>query len=277
MQISCNHLSLDLSVPQVMGIINLTSDSFFDGGKYQMMDAYLARAEQLVEEGAKILDLGAASTRPGAQLISEPEEWRILESPIRLIRKKFPEILISVDTYNAGQIRKCADLGVNIINDISGGSWDDKMFSEVAKYDLAYIMMHIQGQPENMQEKPQYNNVIEDVKKYFEERIKRLKNSGFEKLILDPGFGFGKTMKHNYELLAKMNELGEFGLPVLAGLSRKSMIFRVLDITPKEALNGTTALNMLALQNGARILRVHDVKEAVETIRLFLRYKQFKA
>lgn len=272
---NCNQLNLNLSFPQVMGIINLTPDSFFDGGKYQKEDAYLKRAKQLVEEGASILDLGAASTKPGSNLIDEIEEWNILKKPIQQIRKKYPELLISVDTYNAGQVKKCADLGVNIINDISGGSWDEKMFSEVSQFDMAYVMMHIQGKPENMQQNPQYNKLMEEVKEYFKFRIEKLKSFGFRNIILDPGFGFGKTLEHNYELLAKMNELNELGFPILAGLSRKSMIFRALDISPQESLNGTTALNMLALQSGAKILRVHDVKEAVETIRLFVQYKRF--
>jgi len=271
----CNHLNLDFSFPNVMGIINLTPDSFFDGGKYQRKDAYLKRAEQLIEEGATILDLGAASTKPGSQLINEQDEWKILEKPIEQIRKKHPEVLISVDTYNVGQVKKCADSGVNIINDISGGSWNEKMFSEIGQFDMAYVMMHIQGQPENMQQNPQYKNLIEEVNEYFKIRIEKLQKLGFENIFLDPGFGFGKTLEQNFELLAKMNELNELGFPLLAGLSRKSMIFRALGITPQESLNGTTALNMLALQNGAKILRVHDVKEASETIHLFEQYKRF--
>lgn len=270
----CNHLNLDLFTSQVMGIINLSSDSFFDGGKYQKEEAYLERAEQLIADGASILDIGAISTKPGAKLVEEKDEWQVLEYPIRQIRKRFSDVLISVDTYNHGHVKKCADLGVNIINDISGGSWDEKMLNEIAKYNMAYVMMHIQGQPHNMQLNPEYTNVIEEVKEYFNIRIKKLQVLGYGKIILDPGFGFGKTLEHNYELLSKMAELGEFGLPVLAGLSRKSMIFRALGITPQESLNGTTALNMLALQNGAKILRVHDAREAVETIRLYSLYKE---
>lgn len=271
----CNHLNLDLSFPQVMGIINLTTDSFFDGGKYQKEEAYLKRAEQLIEEGASIFDLGAASTKPGSYLMDEQDEWKILEKPIEQIRKNHPQILISVDTYNSGQVKKCADLGVNMINDISGGSWDEQMFKEIAKHQMAYVMMHIQGQPENMQTKPSYTNILEEVQKYFETRVEKLKVLGFNNILLDPGFGFGKTLEHNYELLAGMKQLALSGYPVLVGLSRKSMVFRALDISPKEALNGTTALHMLALLNGAHILRVHDVKEAVETIRLFEQYKRF--
>ncbi len=275
MQISCNHQVLDLSVPKVMGIINLSSDSFYDGGKCQNEEAYLNRAEKLVMEGASILDLGAASTKPGSLLINEEEEWEILEKPITLLREKYPKILISVDTYNSGQVKRCADLGVNIINDISGGSWDEHMFTEIAKYDMAYVMMHIQGKPENMQEKPSYENITEEVRKYFETKVKKLKELHFDKILLDPGFGFGKTIEHNYELLAGMKQFQSLGYPILAGLSRKSLIFRTLKISPKEALNGTTALHMLGLLNGAHILRVHDVKEAIETIELFSRYNVF--
>lgn len=274
MHINCNQLKLDLSTPQVMGIINLSPDSFYDGGKYQFEKAYLERAEQLVKEKASIIDLGAASTKPGSYLIDEKDEWQILEHPIKQIREKYPDVLISVDTYNSGQLKKCADLGVNIINDISGGSWDDNMYSEIARFNMGYVMMHIQGKPENMQHNPQYKNVIEEVKEYFVIRIRKLQRLGFDKIVLDPGFGFGKTLEHNYELLAKIGELDEFGLPILSGLSRKSMIFKALDIAPENSLNATTALNMLALHNGANILRVHDVREAVETIRLFLLYKE---
>lgn len=268
-----NKIYIDVHFPKVMGIINLTPDSFFDGGKYQKEEAYLERAEKLVEEGASILDLGAASSKPGAKLIDEKDEWAILEYPITKIRKRFPEILISVDTYNASQVQKCADLGVNIINDISSGTWDEQMFTEIAKQNMAYVMMHIQGKPENMQENPSYENVTEQLMDFFKLRIEKLQNLGFDKIIIDPGFGFGKTLEHNYELLAGMKQLKQLGFPILAGLSRKSMIFRALEISPDEALNGTTALNMLALMNGANILRVHDAREARETISLFSLYK----
>jgi dihydropteroate synthase len=273
MQILCNHLILDLSTPKVMGIINLTPDSFYDGGKYLSEQAWMARAAQLIEEGAQILDIGAASSRPGSELIGSDDEWKILENPIRQLRKIYPRILISVDTYNAGLVSLCADLGVNIINDISGGSWDNQMFAQVAKSPMAYVMMHIQGQPANMQQNPQYINVMDELKDYFKVRLEQLRMLDFQKIIIDPGFGFGKTLEHNYKILARMNELNELGFPVLAGLSRKSMIFRPLNISPEQSLNGTTALNMLALQQGANILRVHDVKEAVETIRLFTLFR----
>lgn len=258
-----------------MGILNLTPDSFFDGGRYLKDDAYIKRAEEMIAEGASIIDIGAVSTKPGAILVDELEEWKVLEKPIKQLRKKHPDILISVDTYNAAQIKKCNDLGVNIINDISGGSWDDQMFTEIAKYKMAYVMMHIKGQPENMQENPSYENILEEVLNYFNTRVNKLSELGYDNIILDPGFGFGKKLEQNYELLAEMKQLESLELPILVGLSRKSMIFRALEISPEEALNGTTALNMLALINGANILRVHDVKEACETIKLFSRYNRF--
>lgn len=270
----CGDLSINLESPQLMGILNLTEDSFFDGGRYNKGEEFLRRAEKLVEEGCSIIDIGAASTRPCAELIEEQEEWSILEKPLQVLKKKYPNILISVDTYNAGQVKKCNDVGVNIINDISGGSWDSQMYAEVSQCQMAYVMMHIKGEPKTMQSKTEYSSVITEVKNYFEEGIRKLEQLNFNNIILDPGFGFAKTLEQNYELLAKMNQLESITYPVLAGLSRKSMIFRALEISPQEALNGTTALNILALQNGAKILRVHDAKEARETIQLFSLYKE---
>jgi len=271
-EISCGDLSLNLQTPKVMGILNLTDDSFYDGGKYNKSDKYLFRAAEMIEAGAHIIDVGAASTRPGAGLIKESEEWEILQNPLYNLRLNFPQTIISVDTYNAMQVPKCADIGVNIINDISGGSWDDRMYLQIASFKMAYIMMHIQGQPDNMQNAPFYKSVNEEVVNYFKERIAILNDLNFYNIILDPGFGFGKTMAHNYQLLAKLNDLTALNYPVLAGLSRKSMVFKVLNISAEESLNGTTVLNTLALGNGAKILRVHDVEEAIETIELFMQY-----
>jgi len=267
--ISCGDKILNLEEARIMGILNLTDDSFYDGGKYNNADKYIARAAELIECGAHIIDIGAASTRPGAKLISDKEEWEVLQKPLDEIRKHFPDIIISVDTYNASQIRKCADAGVNIINDISGGSWDENMFTEISKYQMAYVLMHIKGQPDNMQKAPVYHSVTNEVQAYFKSKIDELEALGFSNIILDPGFGFGKDIEHNYELLANLKELTTLDYPVLVGLSRKSMVFKVLNNTAKESLNGTTVLNTLALQNGAQILRVHDVKEASETIKLF--------
>jgi len=270
----CGDGVLNLDIPQIMGILNLTEDSFYDGGQFNKGESFLHRAAKMIEQGVNIIDVGAASTRPGAPLISEKDEWDILQYPLLELKKNFPHILLSVDTYNAAQVKKCADLGANIINDISGGSWGEEMFQEVAQQNMAYVMMHIQGKPENMQDNPTYDSVVEEVVGYFQMRIMKLHHLGFNKIILDPGFGFGKKMGHNYRLLAKLDILERLGFPVLVGLSRKSMIFRALNTSPEDALNGTTVLHTLALQNGAKILRVHDVKEAFETIQLFSLYKE---
>jgi len=270
----CGDGVLNLDLPKIMGILNLTEDSFYDGGQFNKGEAFLHRAAKMIEQGVSIIDVGAASTRPGAPLINEKDEWEILQYPLSQLKKNFPHILLSVDTYNAAQVKKCADLGVNIINDISGGSWGEEMFQEVAQQNMAYVMMHIHGKPENMQDNPVYNSVENEVAAYFKLRIEKLHSLGFHRIILDPGFGFGKKMGHNYRLLSKLNDLSQLGYPILVGLSRKSMIFRALNISPKEALNGTTVLHTLALQNGAKILRVHDVKEAYETIQLFSLYKE---
>jgi len=273
-KISCGDQLLDLNEPKIMGILNLTEDSFFDGGKHNKGEKYLYRAAEMIEAGVDIIDIGAASTRPGAKLINENDEWEILQNPIRNLKRNFPNILLSVDTYNAKQVKKCAHSGVNIINDISGGSWDDRMFQEISEQSMAYVLMHIQGQPDNMQNSPSYHSVIDEVSLYFKEKTEELKQLNFQQIILDPGFGFGKTIEHNYKLLAQMKQFESLGFPLLAGLSRKSMVFKVLNNTPEESLNGTSVLNTLALQNGASILRVHDVKEANETIQLFSRYKR---
>lgn len=254
---------------QVMGILNLTPDSFYDGGKYGSPADALRRAELMVREGAAILDLGAVSTRPGAVQPSEEEEWRRLAPVLQVLAQSFPGIQLSVDTYRSGIARKAIESGAHLINDISGGTMDAAMFETVAALNVPYVLMHIQGRPETMQENPQYENVVNEVKQFFEERIARLKKLGFEKIILDPGFGFGKTMEHNYQLLAALDTFSAMGYPVLAGLSRKSMITKFLNVKKEDALNGTTALNMIALQKGATLLRVHDVKEAVECVKIF--------
>lgn len=252
-----------------MGILNVTPDSFFDGGRYTGPQHALARAQQMVYEGASIIDLGAASTRPGAVQPSEEEEWSRLEPVLPLLAEKLPGVTISIDTYRSGIARKAVAEGARMINDISGGTLDPEMFATVAELDLPYVLMHIQGRPETMQENPQYENVVDEVAEFFREQIAKLRSRGFEKIILDPGFGFGKNLEHNYALLAAMDRFAETGFPVLAGLSRKSMITKLLGIKKDEALNGTTALNMVALSKGASILRVHDVKEAVECIRIW--------
>jgi dihydropteroate synthase len=273
--LNCRGKLLDLNRPRLMGILNLTPDSFFDGGRNLKNDFYLQKAEQMVIEGADILDIGAASSKPGSLLIDADEERKILEKPLRKLRDKFPNILFSVDTYHASTAQAAADWGVEIINDISGGQIDSTMFEVVGKNNLAYVMMHMQGRPENMQLYPIQQKVMEKVSDFFEKQLELIQAHGVESVLIDPGFGFGKTLDQNFVLLKKMNDLAIFNRPILVGLSRKSMIFKTLKTNPQEALNGTSVLNTLALSNGANILRVHDVREANETIQLYLKYKQF--
>lgn len=256
------------SPPLVMGILNITSDSFYDGGKYLKEAEWLAQAQKMITEGADIIDIGAYSTRPGAENVSEETEIERLTATIQSIRKAFPEVLISADTFRAKVAEKAIEAGANIINDISGGTMDEKMFETVAKLNVPYVLMHIQGTPATMQVDPTYQNVTKEVMAFFEERIALLEKLGLKKVILDPGFGFGKTMEHNYELLQNLEQFQKFGLPVLAGISRKSMIYKLLNISQQESLNGTTILNTIAIQKGAKLLRVHDVKEAKEVVTL---------
>jgi len=272
---NCRGKLLDLREPKIMGILNLTEDSFYDGGRNLKDNFFLTKAEELISQGAAILDIGAATTKPGSKLINAEEEWNILEEPLKILKRRYPEIIFSIDTYNATTAQKSADLGVEMINDISGGTIDDKMFEVICENKMAYVLMHIKGTPENMQQNPVNGNVLESVSKFFAEKLKMLHACGVENILLDPGFGFGKTLDQNYQLLKELDRFKHFNLPVLAGLSRKSMIFKQLETSPQEALNGTSVLNTLALLNGANILRVHDVREASETISLFLKYKQF--
>ena len=259
---------LDLSTAKVMGILNITDDSFFDGGAYLNKNKMLKKCEKMLLEGASIIDIGAQSSRPRAKPIDfEVEKERLLIA-ITNIKHHFPDIIISVDTYNSSIAKSCIKNGADIINDISAGEMDKEMFEVVAELDVPYIMMHMQGTPENMQENPQYKNVTNDVLGFLERKVKQLKAKGFEQIIIDPGFGFGKTMEHNYELLNNLRCFEKLGFPILVGASRKSMIYNLLGSNPEKALNGTTAINMMALLNGTNILRVHDVKEAVECIKI---------
>lgn len=258
---------LDFSVPVVMGILNVTPDSFYDGGKYVSEVKVIERIHQIVEEGAGIIDVGAYSTRPGAAFVDEKEELGRLAWAVELIRKYYPEVAVSIDTFRAKvaeEIITC--LGPVIVNDISGGTMDDGMFEMVAKTGVPYMMMHIQGTPQTMQKNPVYQDVVAEVRDFFTERIEKLNALGFDNIILDPGFGFGKTLAHNYELMNHMEIYQELGYPVLVGISRKSMIYKLLGGTAQDALNGTTVLNTIALMKGANILRVHDVKEAREAV-----------
>lgn len=259
----------EVSHPVVMGILNVTPDSFFDGGRYETEAAVIGRIHQIVEEGAGIIDIGAYSTRPGAAVVEPKEELARLASAVELVKKYYPSVPVSIDTFRsevAREIYQC--LGEVIVNDISGGTMDPEMFGFIAQTRLPYIMMHIQGTPQTMQKNPVYGDVVKEVYRFFEERTEALRAAGTDNIILDPGFGFGKTLDHNYELMNRLDIFHQLGYPLLVGISRKSMIFRLLETTPAEALNGTTVLNTIALMKGASILRVHDVKEAVEAVKI---------
>nr|WP_321356499.1 dihydropteroate synthase [uncultured Draconibacterium sp.] len=265
---------VDLSIPVVAGIVNITPDSFFDGGKMEDEATMLKAVEKMVADGAGIIDVGAVSTRPGSKTVSTKEELTRLLPAVQAINKAFPDVVLSVDTFRSWvAVRVIDEVGPIIINDISGGSLDSNMFETVAKLQVPYILSHIKGTPLNMQEDPQYDDLTREVAQYFAERVKKLNKLGVKEVILDPGFGFGKTLDHNYELLNKLDAFKVYQLPVMVGLSRKSMIWKALDAKPETALNGTTVANTLALMGGADILRVHDVKEAVEAVKIFCEIK----
>jgi len=270
---SCNGKIIKFNKPLIMSIVNITPDSFYDGGKYDSESDVLKDVEEKINSGANIIDIGASSTRPNSDEITEKEEWKRLKDVLISVRANFPDILLSVDTYRASVAKKSAEHGIDIINDISGGNLDSLMFKTVADLNIPYILMHIQGKPKTMQNNPKYLNVVEEVKKDFESKINQLINLGFNKIILDPGFGFGKSLENNYQLLKSLNIFSRFNYPILAGVSRKSMINRVIGTNPVTALNGTTVLNTIALQNGASILRVHDAFEAKQAIELVEFYK----
>jgi len=270
---SCNGKIIKFNKPLIMSIVNITPDSFYDGGKYDSESDVLKDVEEKINSGANIIDIGASSTRPNSDEITEKEEWKRLKAVLISVRANFPDILLSVDTYRASVAKKSAEHGIDIINDISGGNLDSLMFKTVADLNIPYILMHIQGKPKTMQNNPKYLNVVEEVKKDFESKINQLINLGFNKIILDPGFGFGKSLENNYQLLKSLNIFSSFNYPLLAGVSRKSMINRVIGTNPVTALNGTTVLNTIALQNGASILRVHDAFEAKQAIELVEFYK----
>jgi len=261
---------IDLSCPQVMGILNVTPDSFYSQSRTQTENEIAERAHQIIQEGGSIIDVGAYSSRPNAEHISSEEEMKRLRTALEVINREIPQAIISVDTFRADAARMCVEeYGVSIINDISSGDMDKEMFPTVARLGIPYIMMHMQGTPQNMQARPRYTRIVEEVLQYLNEKIQCLRALEVKSLIVDPGFGFGKTLSHNYELLSHLEEFGIFNLPVLVGVSRKSMIYRLLGGGPEDALNGTTVMNTIALTKGADILRVHDVKAASEAVRIF--------
>ena len=267
--INANGRLMDLSEPQVMGILNVTPDSFY-AGSHGVTEGYIIdRIHQIMNEGASIIDIGACSTRPGADEVSIEEEMSRLRMGLALIRKHRPDAIVSVDTYRADVAKMCMEeYGAAIINDISAGQMDEQMFPTIARLGIPYIIMHMKGTPKDMQVNPQYDHFLKEVFYYFSEKVQRLRDLGVKDIIIDPGFGFGKTLEHNYELMNHLEEFALFELPLLVGVSRKSMIYKHLGITPEEALNGTTTLNTIALLKGANILRVHDVRQAMESIKI---------
>ena len=269
MFINCKGTLVDLSVPKVMGILNCTPDSFFDGGSYKNESDFLKQAEKLLADGADFIDIGAYSSKPNADFVSEEEEVARMVPVVELVLKHFPDTLISVDTFRAAVAKAAVESGAALVNDIAAGMLDDKMLETVGKLKVPYIMMHMRGTPQTMVKLTQYDDIVQEMLQYFGERIDAARHFGIDDIIVDPGFGFAKTLAQNYEVLNKMELFQMTGLPILAGMSRKSMIYKLLGTTPREALNGTTVLNTLALSKGATILRVHDVKEAVETVKIY--------
>ncbi len=261
---------LDLTTPRVMGIINTTPDSFYKGSRLPDPIRAVQAGKEMLRQGAHILDVGAISSRPGAEAISEEEELKRLSPVLEALRKDIPECVISVDTWRSGVAKTAHErFGIQMINDISAGQHDQAMFNTVAETGLSYIMMHMQGTPDNMQNGPEYKNVVDDLLQFFGNRLHKLRKLGVNDVVIDPGFGFGKTQQQNYSLLSELDSFKMLELPIMVGVSRKSMIYNTLETDPNEALNGTTAAHMAALMKGASLLRVHDVKAAVETVKIF--------
>lgn len=268
MTINCKGELIDLSTPKVMGILNITPNSFYDGGKYKSDIDFLYQTEKMLKDGAYFIDLGAYSTKPNAEFVSAEEEQARMVPIVELLVKNFPEVKLSIDTFRANVAKAAIEAGGAIVNDIAAGLLDDAMIETVGNLQVPYIMMHMKGTPQTMQNFTEYNNLMEDILYYFSERIAAAKQAKINDIILDPGFGFAKTTEQNYELMQKTELFQTFDLPLLIGISRKSMIYKLLNSTPQESLNGTTVLNTISIQKGANILRVHDVKEAVEVIKI---------
>ena len=273
MNINCNGNLIDLSIPKVMGILNVTPNSFYDGGKHKEINSIIHQVDKMLSEGADFIDIGAYSSKPSAEFVSEEEEIKRLVHIIKELVETFPTIILSVDTFRANVAEASVENGVAIVNDISAGLLDDKMLETVADLKVPYIMMHMRGNPQTMQSLTDYNDIVKEMIFYFSERIQKARSFGISDIVIDPGFGFAKTLEQNYEVLHKMELFSILELPILVGVSRKSMIYKVLENSPQEALNGTSVLNTIALQKGAKILRVHDVNEAVECIKLVSKLK----
>ena len=268
MTINCAGKLIDLSIPKIMGILNITPDSFYDGGRYNSDKKILDHVEKMIIDGAVFIDIGAYSSRPGGVDIDENEELKRIIPAIELVNKKFPEIIISIDTFRSKVAEACLNSGASIINDISASQLDEKMMETISKYNVPYIIMHMKGNPQNMMDKTNYDDMLQEMIKYFSKKINQAISYKINDIIIDPGFGFAKNIKQNYDLLNHLDLLKILDKPIMVGISRKSMIYKSLDSTPEEALNGTTVLNTVALIKGASILRVHDVKEANECIKL---------
>ena len=269
MTINCKGQLIDLSLPKVMGILNVTPDSFYDGGRFVSDEKMLSQVEKMLLEGATFIDIGGQSSKPNAEIVSVDEELKRVVSTVDLVLKKFPEAIISIDTFNSKVAQIAVENGAALINDISSGSLDDNMFEIIAKLQVPYIMMHMRGTPQTMQQMTNYDDLVKDVLFYFSEKVAKARSFGINDLIIDPGFGFAKTVEQNFELLKKLELFQILELPILVGVSRKSMIYKTLETTPENALNGTSILNTIALTKGTNILRVHDVKEAVECVKLW--------
>ncbi|MBL0308442.1 MAG: dihydropteroate synthase [Bacteroidetes bacterium] len=269
MRLKCRDRSLDFHTPLIMGILNLSPDSLYDGGKSRAGEHALNQTERMLREGAEIIDLGGMSSRPGAEIISVEEELERVIPVLRQIRYRFSEAIISIDTIHAKVAEEALQIGAHIINDISGGTYEPEIIKIAARHKAAFIIMHKKGNPVDMQENPQYEQVVQEVKAFLAKQVEQCQKAGLTDLVIDPGFGFGKTVEHNYTLLRHLDSFLDMNLPLMVGLSRKAMICKPLGIHPESALNGTTALHTIALTNGANILRVHDVKEAKEVIRLY--------
>ena len=273
MTINCKGNLIDLNTPKIMGVLNLTPDSFYDGGKYKNQKEIITQVTQMISQGATFIDIGAYSSRPGAEHVSETEELRRMTPIVALLQKEFPEILLSIDTFRSKVADECIELGAALINDISAGNLDVNMMETIAKHKVPYIVMHMKGTPQNMQQNSHYDNLLTEVMNYFSEKIEAARSKKIIDIILDPGFGFSKTTAQNYELMENLNILKNTNKPLLVGVSRKSMIYKILKTDAKNALNGTTVLNTVALLKGANILRVHDVKEAVECVKIIQQLK----
>ena len=270
--LNCNSKLISLEKPAVMGIINVTPDSFYAGSRLNQETTVLERIEGMIADGASLVDVGAMSSRPGAEILPATEEWSRLSALIPSVRHHFPDLLLSIDTIHSSTAEKALDLGADMINDISGGTFDPVMMKVVGRFDVPFVIMHMKGMPRDMQDNPVYENVVTEVFDFFVSRIAEAEENGIVDLLLDPGFGFGKTLQHNYELLHHLNAFDILRYPVLAGISRKGMIHRLLHVDPENALNGTTAVHMLALMKGVRVLRAHDVKEAIECIKIWEKF-----